>query len=82
LFEGSGVVDIRVARDGMADSARTHTQASLRATKKKAKNDGERKVVFKSVLDNPFRIKWYVIRIVNMASNMVAGHPYRSTYRI
>ncbi|KAJ7597498.1 hypothetical protein C8J56DRAFT_772768 [Mycena floridula] len=35
--------------------ARTHTHTSNRA---KAKDPAERKVVFKSVIDNPFRIRW------------------------
>lgn len=37
-------------------AARTHTHVSNRA---KARQDGDRKVVFKSVLDNPIRIQWY-----------------------
>jgi ribonuclease P/MRP protein subunit POP3 len=36
--------------------ARTYTHISNRA---RARQDVDRKVVFKSVLDNPFRIRWY-----------------------
>lgn len=37
-------------------TARTYTHVSNRA---KARQGGDRKVVFKSVLDDPFRIQWY-----------------------
>jgi len=37
-------------------AARTHNHVSNRT---KHRESGERKVVFKSVLDNPFRIQWY-----------------------
>lgn len=36
-------------------TARTHTQLSNRA---KPKDSNDKKVVFKSVLDNPYRIRW------------------------
>jgi len=42
----------------MADkAAKIHTQQSNREKPRKA---GERKVVFKSVLENPFRIRWLI----------------------
>jgi len=44
----------------MADKiARTHTHKSNRASTKDSDNN-ERRTVFKSVLDNPYKIPWYV----------------------
>ena len=42
-------------------TARTHSHASNRT---KARDTGDRKVVFKSVLDNPFRIQWSISAII------------------
>ncbi len=41
-------------------SAKTHTHGTNREKPHKSK-DQEKKVVFKSVLDNPFRIRWHVV---------------------
>jgi ribonuclease P/MRP protein subunit POP3 len=50
-------------------AARTYTHASNRA---KPLEPGERKVVFKSSLDNPFRIQWYALTsYITMTFDMI-----------
>ncbi|KAF9041745.1 hypothetical protein BDZ89DRAFT_1060110, partial [Hymenopellis radicata] len=51
-------------------SAKTHTHGTNREKPQKAK-DKEKKVVFKSVLDNPFRIRWPSVPI-NMQNLILA----------
>jgi hypothetical protein len=48
-------------------TARTHTHKSNRS----ARHDNDSKVVFKSVLDNPFRIQWYDSSLVQYFSQCV-----------
>lgn len=56
----------------MTDSiVRTHTNQSNRA---KAKDALERKTIFRSVLDNPFRIQWY-------CAPCVFHHPNTQLYK-
>ncbi|KDQ63202.1 hypothetical protein JAAARDRAFT_29217 [Jaapia argillacea MUCL 33604] len=67
-------------------TARMHTNVSNRA---KAKQSLERKVVFKSVLDNPFHIQWpsvpmnvqnsILASIVSMAEGVAAYHQLRES---
>jgi len=57
-------------------AARTHTHISNRA---KARKDIDQKVVFKSVLDNPLRIRWYDSKhacwLVKPAQYLVSHRP-------
>ena len=56
---------------GMSNqAARAHTSQSNRA---KARSDADRKTIFKSVVDNPFRVQWYIDALRNAVSCMLTN---------